>query len=117
MLNDEFSRIDADNSGTLGFDEIVELAATLASRSGVVPPKRNELEAAFREMDADDSGEVEFAEFSEWWAAQKGKKAMGFFGSSLKATFGRRKNAKKVSSKARSFCCASTTAVELWLRQ
>ena len=63
MLKEQFAKVDVDESGTLDFDEICELAELTAEQQGSVAPNKQALEAALKTMDADGSGQVEFSEF------------------------------------------------------
>ena len=71
MLMEQFQKVDVDNSGTLDYTEVAELAEVVAEQLGSVAPSRQELEKAFKLMDEDGSGEVEFSEFREFWLSQK----------------------------------------------
>ena len=71
MLMEQFQKVDVDNSGTLDYTEVAELAEVVAEQQGSVAPSRQELEKAFKLMDEDGSGEVEFSEFREFWLSQK----------------------------------------------
>ena len=61
-LRQLFDSIDADGSGLLDKDELAVLAAKLGRTLGPA-----ELDSAMTEMDTDQSGEVDFEEFEEWW--------------------------------------------------
>ena len=59
-LKSIFELIDADNSGLLDRDEILQLADFFTEKTMT----EAEIDEAMREMDADGSGEVDFEEFS-----------------------------------------------------
>ena len=59
-----FASIDADGSGTLDGPEIRQLARKLGYTNELT---REQLVDAMLEMDGDDSGEVDFDEFYDWW--------------------------------------------------
>jgi len=67
-----FSQFDADDSGDLGRDEIAELAKSLGKKL-----TKKELETAMKEMDEDESGEVDFEEFFRWWNIAYEKARLG----------------------------------------
>jgi Ca2+-binding EF-hand superfamily protein len=54
-----------DNSGFLDVKEVFEVIRGLAERFGVPPPAEEEEATAFKEIDADDSGEVDEEEFGD----------------------------------------------------
>eukprot|EP00928_Gymnodinium_smaydae_P038331 TRINITY_DN26464_c0_g1_i1.p1 TRINITY_DN26464_c0_g1~~TRINITY_DN26464_c0_g1_i1.p1 ORF type:complete len:712 (-),score=107.19 TRINITY_DN26464_c0_g1_i1:290-2392(-) len=58
-LRDVFTKIDADNSGTLTIEEIDDALVTL----GVPKDKRSQMGAIMRRVDVDGSGELEYTEF------------------------------------------------------
>ena len=61
-LRQLFDSIDADGSGLLDKDELAVLATKLGRTLGPA-----ELDSAMTEMAKDQSGEVHFEEFEEWW--------------------------------------------------
>jgi calmodulin len=61
-----WAEFDEDGSGTLERDEVAGLMAAAFDAT----PEEAELEAAFADMDADGSGEIDFGEFSVWWGKQ-----------------------------------------------
>lgn len=61
-IRETFDAIDADGSGTLDREEI-KCAALQLGRCLI----GNDLDEAMSQMDADDNGEVDFAEFCAWW--------------------------------------------------
>ena len=65
-----YDKIDVDGSGSITGDEIAMLAAKMGR---ALEPAV--LKAAMAELDADGSGEIDFAEFSAWWTrwAQQSK--------------------------------------------
>jgi Ca2+-binding EF-hand superfamily protein/CubicO group peptidase (beta-lactamase class C family) len=71
MLQEQFAKVDVDESGTLDLTEISELAELVAEQQGTNAPNKQALEEAFRVMDVDGSGEVEFSEFRDFWLSQK----------------------------------------------
>lgn len=60
-----FDAIDADNSGTLDRAEVRELMAQVFPLMGDA-----EFDAAFKAMDGDGGGDVDFDEFKRWWLAE-----------------------------------------------
>ena len=60
-----FKKIDADGSGDLDIVEIERLTRYFGK-----PLSPTEMDAAFAEMDTDNSGTVDFGEFMEWWHKQ-----------------------------------------------
>ena len=71
MLQEQFAKVDVDDTGTLDFTEVSELAEAVAEQQGTNAPNKQALEQAFRVMDVDGSGEVEFSEFRDFWLSQK----------------------------------------------
>ena len=78
MTLHRFTKIDTDGSGTLDRDEV-----RLALKRMGKDMAADEFDAAFKAMDLDEGGEVEFDEFEQWWGEQDGS-AQG----RLKAGFG-----------------------------
>ena len=72
-----FEETDDDNSGLLDRAEIKTLAKRLGKRLS-----KAQLDGAMQEMDADNSGEVDFDEFCSWWKSV-GSKNKGFLGGVL----------------------------------
>lgn len=64
FLKQEFDLYDEDQSGYIDIDELRNLLKKLGE-----DPADDELNAAFKELDLDGSGEVEFFEFIEWFTA------------------------------------------------
>lgn len=58
----EFEYFDSDNSGALDLKEFRELFRVIAPDSSL-----KESDEAFRTIDDDESGLIEFDEFLEWW--------------------------------------------------
>lgn len=65
MTREAFDRADADGSGAIDREEVREVMKELGQKVG-----KRELDMAMREMDDDNSGEVSFEEFREWWDRQ-----------------------------------------------
>lgn len=63
MAREIFAKVDANGDGLLDRSEISALASRLGK---TLTPA--ELDAAMKEMDADNSGEVDIGEFENWWA-------------------------------------------------
>jgi calmodulin len=61
-----FKQVDTDGSGTLAVKEVAEMGKLMDFHF-----TKSELSRAMGEMDEDGSGEVDFQEFYEWWAARK----------------------------------------------
>ena len=61
-LRQVFEDADTDKGGSLDRDEIANLAVKLGKRL-----TRKELDEAMADMDEDQSNEVDFEEFSQWW--------------------------------------------------
>ena len=57
-----FDYFDEDSNGSLDQDEFRLLFKALAPDA-----KRSEADAGFAAIDVDDSGEIDFTEFLEWW--------------------------------------------------
>ena len=72
QLRELFDDIDADGSGSLDRDEILQLAMRLGKRLSAT-----ELDGAMKEMDTDGDEEVSFDEFRVWWE-RYGSKRRGF---------------------------------------
>eukprot|EP01043_Picozoa_sp_COSAG02_P055528 COSAG02_NODE_6450_length_3562_cov_4.810858_2_plen_602_part_00 len=61
-----FNQLDADNSGSLERKEIEALVSSLGEQFST-----SELNAMMKELDADDSGDVSYEEFRNWWDKQQ----------------------------------------------
>jgi hypothetical protein len=71
----KFVQLDVDGSGTLDEDEL----GSLLSEMGV-KLSRGQMQKAMAKMDGDNSGEVEFDEFAQWWREyQNPDKQKSFF--------------------------------------
>lgn len=66
LIRNAFEALDEDSSGTIAASELGRLAAQLGK-----PMSDTEVGEALREIDVDDSGVVEFNEFSDYWAKCK----------------------------------------------
>merc|ERR1719253_1897634 len=64
-LKQEFDAYDEDRSGYIDVKELKELLAKLGEELS-----EGELDQAFRELDSDGSGEIEFFEFVEWFTSE-----------------------------------------------
>merc|ERR1719478_1703026 len=64
-LKQEFDTYDEDRSGYIDVKELRELLEKLGEEL-----TEEELEQAFKELDADGSGEIEFFEFVEWFTSE-----------------------------------------------
>merc|ERR1711959_271874 len=64
-LKQEFDAYDEDRSGYIDVKELRELLNKLGEELS-----EEELEQAFKELDADGSGEIEFFEFVEWFTSE-----------------------------------------------
>merc|ERR1719240_2326782 len=64
-LKQEFDAYDEDRSGYIGVKELKELLEKLGEELS-----EEELEQAFRELDQEGSGEIEFFEFVEWFTSE-----------------------------------------------
>jgi Ca2+-binding EF-hand superfamily protein len=62
LVKDAFDKYDTDHSGCIDKTEVLDLMDELGL---VLSPK--DLDAAMKEMDTDDSGEVQYGEFKAWW--------------------------------------------------
>ena len=62
-IRELFELADADNSGALDKGEVKALAASLG-KPGL---SRSVLDAAWKDMDSDGSGDVDYEEFAAWW--------------------------------------------------
>jgi Ca2+-binding EF-hand superfamily protein len=62
-LKEIFELIDEDGSGLLDREELSVLADFFSDK----PMSEAQLDAAMKEMDEDNSGEVDFDEFKQWW--------------------------------------------------
>ncbi len=71
-LRKVFEDADTDKGGSLDRDEIAALAVNLGKRL-----TRKELDEAMKDMDEDDSNEVDFEEFSRWWKDSVKKVELG----------------------------------------
>jgi hypothetical protein len=76
-IRKKFEALDADGSGTLDEDELKGLLAEIGLKLS-----RGQLRKAMARMDGDESGEVDFAEFAQWYREfQDPAKQTGFFSS------------------------------------
>jgi len=64
-LKQEFDTYDEDRSGYIDVKELKELLEKLGEELS-----EGELDQAFRELDSDGSGEIEFFEFVEWFTSE-----------------------------------------------
>merc|ERR1719337_19507 len=64
-LKQEFDTYDEDRSGYIDVKELRELLEKLGEEL-----TEEELEQAFKELDTDNSGEIEFFEFVEWFTSE-----------------------------------------------
>merc|ERR1719388_756909 len=64
-LKQEFDAYDEDRSGYIDVKELKELLEKLGEELS-----EEELEQAFKELDSDGSGEIEFFEFVEWFTSE-----------------------------------------------
>merc|ERR1719240_870937 len=64
-LKQEFDAYDEDRSGYIDVKELKELLEKLGEELS-----EDELEQAFKELDSDGSGEIEFFEFVEWFTSE-----------------------------------------------
>merc|ERR1712031_19423 len=64
-LKQEFDAYDEDRSGYIDVKELKELLEKLGEELS-----EDELDQAFRELDSDGSGEIEFFEFVEWFTSE-----------------------------------------------
>merc|ERR1712070_193496 len=64
-LKQEFDAYDEDRSGYIDVKELRELLEKLGEELS-----EGELDQAFRELDSDGSGEIEFFEFVEWFTSE-----------------------------------------------
>merc|ERR1712100_274778 len=64
-LKQEFDAYDQDRSGYIDVKELKELLEKLGEELS-----EEELEQAFKELDSDGSGEIEFFEFVEWFTSE-----------------------------------------------
>ena len=62
-----FDTLDADGSGEISVDEIIELLGSLDANA-----KSLNVEEVVRAADTDQSGEIDFDEFVEWFLKQNG---------------------------------------------
>eukprot|EP01046_Picozoa_sp_COSAG06_P022957 COSAG06_NODE_1804_length_8360_cov_8.543155_6_plen_155_part_00 len=107
-LHELFDSIDEDGSGTLEREEIASLALEMET-----PLTDRELDVAMATMDADNSGEVDFDEFSEWYASMRKKGRMPSWGraiSELQRRGGRRKKNGKLARSLSSDAAADQRA-------
>lgn len=65
-LKQEFDAYDADQSGFIDASELAELLKKLGENLS-----ETELQQAFRDLDADHSGEIEFFEFVQWFTSDE----------------------------------------------
>ena len=61
-VRSHFDYFDEDNSGKLNLKEFRSLFKVIAPDSS-----RSEADSGFAAIDTDKSGEIEFAEFLDWW--------------------------------------------------
>lgn len=66
LLQDLWSAFDADGNGTLEQSEVQKVIEAAMERKLT----EKELKVAFEAMDDDDSGEIDFHEFTRWWVKQ-----------------------------------------------
>ena len=96
-------------------EEIASLALEMET-----PLTDRELDVAMATMDADNSGEVDFDEFSEWYAGMRKKGRMPSWGraiSELQRRGGRRKKNKKLARSLSSDAAADQrAAMAMWGR-
>ena len=62
----EFDLYDEDSSGFIDLNELRELLEKLGENLS-----EDELHHAFKELDQDESGEIEFLEFVEWFTSEE----------------------------------------------
>ena len=90
----QFAALDEDGSGELEEEEIRVLAEELGNKLSDA-----ELEIAMKAMDADGSGAVDFAEFYEWWSANKDQEG-GLF-ASIAAEIEQQRKVEELRAEAR----------------
>jgi Ca2+-binding EF-hand superfamily protein len=61
-LKTEFARFDKDGNGRIDYDEFVELLAAVGPR-----PTEEEAQLAYSVIDTNETGDVSFEEFANWW--------------------------------------------------
>ena len=66
LLQDLWDAFDEDGGGDLDHEEVRHMMESAMERE----LSEEEVDAAFKEMDADGSGEVDFDEFKGWWSTQ-----------------------------------------------
>jgi Ca2+-binding EF-hand superfamily protein len=67
LLEDAFAVIDVDGSGTLDREEVANLMILMGKRCSSAA-----LDGIILELDADGTGEIDFAEFKEYWSNHGG---------------------------------------------
>ena len=72
LMRNAFDSLDEDHSGKIDAGELGSLSAELGN-----PMQENEVAQVLTEIDADDSGQVDFNEFKSYWAACKQRVADG----------------------------------------
>lgn len=61
-IRKEFEFFDRDGNGRIDLVEFIELLTVLAPKT-----KASKVEEAFRELDENDDGFIDFDEFLDWW--------------------------------------------------
>ena len=92
QLKEAFDGFDKDQSGTLNYEEIVKLAATLGAKTS-----KSELEVLFKDIDVNKDGNLSFEEFLAWYRVGK----MGKLASTLKLQMDLLSRSKKFAAKAK----------------
>ena len=104
-IQQKFSELDADNSGSLDVNELAQLIKELLEneaddggkkKMGAKQLRKLQKKAldlagdVLKEMDEDKSGSISYDEFAKWWKDHRAKKSKGMF----RGLFGKRKKAK-----------------------
>jgi Ca2+-binding EF-hand superfamily protein len=66
LMRNAFNAVDSDQSGKIGHEELQKLSVALN-----VPMSSDEVTQMMKEIDIDDSGEVDFGEFRHYWVQSK----------------------------------------------
>ena len=110
-----FEELDDDSSGSLELEEVSDLVQKLEPELYPTPKKAAAAAAKlFKECDLDNSGDLDYEEFSVYWKREGHKKSKGRWGEANKAAAAGKKS-KQVSVKKLSHTEVSTRTRISWV--